>query len=407
MAAARTWRTAARWLLILAAAGAAAADEATVRLTDGRLLAGDVELYPRQLIVHTSLGKLTIARQEVAAINWLKPAFDARGRLMRALARLEPADLDAHVELARQAATSEQPELAARLCRFVLDQSPDHAAAAALLAELGGSAASQPSTQPAAAAEPPVSTPELLSARDILHIKLSEMRLRGEPDRMTVRFVKRSGESDLAALVYRQYARAPEMDTELERHLLRGTPGEKLQAIVALSGLRYADRINVRGSPEALLAFRQRVLPLVAAGCARSGCHGSKDARVFSLPTRSRTREANVYTTFALLDRMYTPIGPMIDREAPEESALLKYLMPQEDERRVHPPVGKRRIGGLVRGLRDRRYRSLVEWIASLRRPHPDYDLEYQWPAWMERFSPPEPQPAPADPDQSRAPAAP
>ena len=344
-------------------------------------------------------GWLSVARQQVAAINWLKPAFDARGRLMRALARLDPADLEAHVDLARQAAAAGERELAARLCRYVLDQAPEHAAAAELLAELGPEAASQPSTQPAAAAEPSASTPELLSARDILHIKLSEMRLRGEPERMTVRFVKRRGEPDLAALVYREYARAPEMDSELERRLLRGTPGEKLQAIVALSGLRHADRIEVRGSPAALLAFRQRVLPLVAAGCCRSGCHGGKDARLFALPTRSRTREANVYTTFALLDRMYTPIGPMIDREAPEESALLRYLMPQEGERRVHPPVGKRRIGGLVRGAHDRRYRSIVEWIASLRRPHPDYELEYRWPAWMERFAPPERKPAPVEPD--------
>ena len=122
-------------------------------------------------------------------------------------------------------------------------------------------------------------------------------------------------------------------------------------------------------------------------GCVRSGCHGGQRAHTFRFPTGSQSSDEFLYTSFLILDQMKTSLGPMIDRASPEESALLRYMLPVEEGRQAHPPVKRRRVTPTLRGTRDPRYRAIVEWIGSLRSPHPDYELEYEFPAWLEALS--------------------
>jgi hypothetical protein len=95
----------------------------------------------------------------------------------------------------------------------------------------------------------------------------------------------------------------------------------------------------------------------------------------------------------------------MINRALPEESVLLRHLLPAEEGREVHPPVKKGHLAPALRGTRDHRYQPLVDWISSLRSPHPDYELDYEFPDW---FQPLLQQPrTPLVGDESAPPAAP
>ncbi len=137
--------------------------------------------------------------------------------------------------------------------------------------------------------------------------------------------------------------------------------------------------------------------------------HGGQGAPDFRFPTGSQTGDEFVYTSFALLDRMETPAGPMIDRALPEESALIRYMLPAEKGEELHPPVERGRVAPVLRSTRDARYQTLVEWVDLLRSPHPDYELEYAFPAWLEPPSvqPPATQPNAGNEDQAAKPATP
>jgi len=163
--------------------------------------------------------------------------------------------------------------------------------------------------------------------------------------------------------------------------LARGKLEEKLQLIVRETGTEHADRIEIVTDPEVLTAFQRRVLPLVNKSCARSGCHGGRTARLFRFPISAATGDAHLYASFVLLDQMQARHGPLIDRTNPEESALLSYLLPQENNEHAHPPVkhGAPFKSGL-RSKTDPQYEAIVDWINALRYPHPDYGLEYQNP---------------------------
>ncbi len=380
---------------------AAAADPADVRLRSGLTLRGDVELGLTELVVHTPAGDARYPRRAVQRIDWLAPAETPEAVFARRLAGLKPDDLLAHVALARWAADNDLADRAHEVCDYVLKLDPGNAAARALLAAwaappatrpaAAGAVASRPAAGPAApAAQPPrgVPPPPPLSKQDILRLKLSELELDGPPERVSVRLRKQRGQPDLATLVRRELARLPDSDPRWSQTLRYGKPHEQLQIIVRATGLKYLDRIEVRGNPQRFVTFRRRVLPLVVNGCLRSGCHGGANARVFRLPLGSTSSDGFVYTSFALLDRMTTSIGPMFDRDRPEQSALVKYLLPAEKGHEVHPPVPKRRIAPVLNSTRDPRYQAILAWIGSLRSPHPDYQLEYAWPPWMERFTP-------------------
>ena len=79
----------------------------------------------------------------------------------------------------------------------------------------------------------------------------------------------------------------------------------------------------------------------------------------------------------------------MIDRALPEDSALIRYMLPAEEGQPSHPPVERGRVMPVLRSTRDPRYQMLVEWISSLRSPHPDYQLEYVFPEWLKGSSQP------------------
>jgi hypothetical protein len=352
-----------------------------------------VTLTRAEATVGTLAGEVRYSREQVERIEWLEPAADDRDEFMRRFYAIAPDAVDEQFKLAEWLVEQGLSELADEQCEYVLKLAPNHAGALKLLGRAPAEVDEAPETQPVEAVAPGeedpgkgderLTPPPPVSESDILKLKLSEIDLDGPAERLVVRFKKQRDKPDVIDAVRKEMTEAADYDPRWVEMLERGQLHEKLQVVVRATGLKYADRIDLRTDPAVFATYRRRVLPLINRGCIRSGCHSGPNAEVFRFPTGSRTSDGYVYTSFAIIDRFDTDIGPLIERGAPEKSALLRYMLPTEEGRAGHPKVDERDIVPITRGTHDPRYQATVEWIDSLRTPHPDYQLEYKWPEWM------------------------
>jgi hypothetical protein len=400
------------------------ADEAVIELKDGRQLRGDVRETDAEVILVTSVGELRIPRDQVLRVRPVTPraatAPSDAGRstksppaaddsvdaeYARRLAALAPDDADGHFALAEWAEQRGRYDLVAEQCRRVLRIQKDHAKAMVLLRTAERRLTQPPPDRPAPERPAPaiavgegrasLAQAPLASEKDINRLKLYEYARNGEPEKVRVKFKRKPGEPELPALVLADASNLQELGDGDRRKLERGKPHEQLQVILAATDMRYADRIEVRSNTETFETFRRRVLPHVVQGCATAGCHAGEAAAVFRLPKNPTARDATLFTSFLILDRIQTKDGPLINRENPSESVLLSYLLPPEVGPHHHPPVKRGAIKPVLRSRNDRNHDHIVEWIRALRSPHPRYVLDYKYPDWLPE--PPPPASAPAE----------
>ncbi len=140
-----------------------------------------------------------------------------------------------------------------------------------------------------------------------------------------------------------------------------------------------ASDILIESDPQFMVDFRSRVWPVVARHCASTQCHGGDraegDLRLFNI----RGRRSRIdYTNFVLLTGYVGEDGGrMIDRDTPEMSMLIQYMLPRDQAEYKHPT----RISPVFRSREAAEYQRLYQWIDALRGPpHPRYDLEYEAP---------------------------
>lgn len=315
----------------LLSAAPLAADYADVVLRDGTVLRGDVEQQGGVIVLHTLVGDVRFPSDRVV--------------------RILPVSAPPAAPPASEPATP--------------------------------SSASAPATEPAGESVPEgLAPPPRISPRDINRIRLGEINVGGEPERVRVTFTRRDDQPLLEDVVSAEIAAMEAPDPRWRETLARGRPHEKLAVILAATGLKHADRIELRGETRVFDRFRKRVLPYVNKGCARSGCHSGPEARVFRLPDGSRASESYAFVTFLILDSLRTPDGFLIDREFPAHSILAQFMLARDVAEVPHPEVERGRVAPVFHSRRDRRYEELIDWIASLRDERPDYGLEYRLPEW-------------------------
>lgn len=383
-------------MLPLAAAALPQPNQARVYLRDGLVMRGEVELYDDHLVLTNSAGQALIRRESVRRIDWDTPATDVDVEYTRRAFVLDDADLAGHLRLAAWALDNRRPALAEQHCRAVLNRDPENEIALALLRRIAAVTTTAPGAPPAPADDAPpepepdpapragrLAPPVPLSSVDVNRLKLYELDPFAISSDINVRFRRIRGTRDVEQIVLDELLRRGDADSGVLRQLERGQPHEKLQVILEYTGLAHADRIEIRGDPPVFETFRRRVLPEIVRGCARSGCHGGDVSYVFRLPAGSPTADRYAYTAFTILSTIETPIGPMIDREVPERSALLQYMLPAEAGPHPHPPLRVGRYLPPLRNTRDRRYGEIVRWIGSLRVPRAEYELEFEPPDWL------------------------
>lgn len=381
------------WPMVLLLAGAALAEQALVVLKDGRRLVGDVTQTDAEIVLKNAAGELRLSRDEVERIipvapRERKPAVDDEAATRKAqdaefeklVAALPADDVNGHFVLAQWAQDRGRWDLVARQCRQVLSHKPAHLEARELLKK--AETRERDGSSPTGRRMLPRVLP--LSDRDIERLRLYEFPRAGEPERVRVKFRKKGNEPELAAVVIAELEREGALEPTMRRRLEKGRPHEQLQAILQTTDMKYADRIEIESDLKVFDSFRRRVLPMVTSGCAKSGCHGGEAAAVFRLPTQGGSKEALAHTSFVILDRMQTTNGALIDRESPERSLLLQYMLPASETDNPHPPMPRaHRFSPVIQNQRDPDYAMIVDWIRSLRTPHPGYELEYAFPDWV------------------------
>ncbi len=379
------------WLVIVTCVLAAgvAAELADVILKDGTRLRGDVVEAESYIVLRNAAGETRIDRDRVDRIEYIPTPMSVDAEYAHRAGQIPANDIAGHFDLAMWARDKQRYDLVRIQCNFILALDPNHVNARLLLdearkklAEQAAAARGEPGGRDAE--EDRIEIPPPISARDINRLRMAEIRLDGPAEVLLVRFANKRGEPTIEQLVRREVG--PIADTlppDWEDTLDRGRPHEKLQLIVQTTGLRLADQIEVRGDPQTFDTFRKRVVPLLVRGCARSGCHGGAAADGFRFPRGQQTSDEFVYTTFALLERADTAAGPLLDRSLPERSALLSFMLPASESVVGHPPVARGRLTPVLRNRRDPNYQAVLDWIASLRVPRPDYGLEYEYPAWL------------------------
>ena len=326
----RTVRGAVLTLVLLVGSTTALARLGDVYLKNGLKLRGDITETDQALLLRNAAGELSIPRTDVVRLIYVGPP---------------------------DAPPTTQPTAEAA-------PPPDAAKA-------------DPTTRPAKAELAPAPA---VSREDIQRLRLHELVLEDEPENVRVQFKKVDGE-ELTAVVLAELRLRPDFEPGWETILTRGRPNAQLQLILRQTGTTYADYIAIMTDTEVFTNYRKRVLPLINQSCARSGCHWGTTARVFRLPVGSRTGDAFAYTSFVLLDQMETPRGKMVNRVDAEDSLLLQYMLPQENNDFGHPPVSRGpTFKPVIRNWEDPNYEAVVEWIRFLQPEHPDYELEYDNP---------------------------
>jgi hypothetical protein len=347
----------------------------------------------------------------IERIEYEAPLESVDDEFARRFSALRPDDVAGHFALAEWLAEKKRFDLVRKQCNYVLGLDPKHANAQLLLAmaQQHLSESTEPATAPADDGDESrargLPAPPMLSDRDIKRLKLLELELDGPPEKLRVRFLKKKNELDVERLVQADMRMLPEFrgsSPDWIDIMERGEPHEKLQLIAKTTGAKYVDRIEIVGDPAVFSTFRRDIMPLINKGCARSGCHTGAKSLALRFPTGSPGSEEHLYTTFYLLDQFETAQGPLINRGLTTASTLLTFMLPASQTKRPHPPTPRgERVQPILRGDDDPKYQPILDWLNSLRTPHPDYGLEYNLPDWVKLPPPPETQPAsaPADGD--------
>ncbi len=255
--------------------------------------------------------------------------------------------------------------------------------------------------------------PKLLTPAQINRIRFMElrgMRLRTDrPDAVTVKIPRETIEEFLESL---KGEPGFENHRKTRREFMKLTPAQRLHEIAVRKGEDWADRVEIKSDPEVFKTFKRKVLPTVLRTCAAAGCHTSTNEepvgfRLYKDPKRT---VATTYTNFITLDshELTTEgddddgdgdaIRGLIDRESPEDSLLLGYMLPPDDVKPElrHPGDAEFKPAFTSRGSTV--YKNIIRWIGSLRRPSDGYGLDDKKKAEPQDADPPD------DPGDKRRP---
>lgn len=252
-----------------------------------------------------------------------------------------------------------------------------------LLGETRWAGASDPA--PLSPADVFVDPAAQLTPQQINRVRFMELKAAREPDRGPENAAVDRLVVDIPPEVINKFIawRIGERDfrgENAEKRFRSLTPPQKLALIAywvrgRAEEAEYADAVAIRRDPEIFVDFRRRILPTLINGCASSACHGSTDvARTkFRLYNDPRRAEKEVYADFLTLSEWSVDHRQVVNRDKPDESLLLTYMLPRADTRYPHPDVPN--FKPLYQRAGAPGYRSVLNWISELRKldPHRGY----------------------------------
>ncbi len=384
-------------------AGMALAKPGVVRTRDGRTLEGEVtDKGLDGVTIVTRLGTISIARDEVAAIDY---GSDIKESYQKRLASLpKTAGAKEHFEIARWLYDAKAFSLARQEVNTVLSLDPNSADAVQLRQmidreaawEAAGKTGLDTKVQPGATSRPTagltVRDRKYLDADQINQIRMAELK---ETDR-TVRVRFDAG-------VEKRYTEYDNVDS---RDFAALTPFEKALRILKKGTADMRKDVKIVNDPQSMMEFKTRIAPIVLNGCAAANCHGGINAGSFQLFSPAND-DAAVYTNFYILTRASATVAEtrrkMIDRTYPQNSLLAQFGLPRERADFRHPEV--QGLTPVFKSMDDPRYRIVVEWLRnSLVAVDPNYHIDYIVPGSGAPTSQPAALPVPAVQDPPKQP---
>ena len=154
---------------------------------------------------------------------------------------------------------------------------------------------------------------------------------------------------------------------------------EQLKMMFEMGARQYYGDVIVRDDPPAIRDFRLLHRNYVLSYCATNECHGGANAGPLYLFTNLPTSDETIHTNFYSLSQYETKQAYMVDRQFPEKSLLIQFGLPENLAIFPHPKVQGWKPH-LVRCDKDPRYKLLKDWVGTLFRPAPKYDINYSIP---------------------------
>lgn len=357
-----------------------------VRTKDGSAYDGQVEEKEDVVAVTVRGIQTSIPRERIASITY----GDFEQRWTADYEKLDEKDAAGRIEIGRRAFDERRYDLAERALKDAIAIDPNNADAAELLRltliqkrlekspTAGGNTSNGNSGTTGTTGSARSSQYTTLTPEDIQVIKRKEL---SEGDtRVNIGFkngvLKKYHDADPnTGMNYTQFQRQPNVVKAL---------------MIIRNGGELANDVEVNSDPASLLAFRRDILPLVLTGCATSACHGGNNdsTKVFAMITPASSN-AEIYTNYYVLqsykknvsegmvEGLLNPTNAlMIDRLNPAQSLLLQYGLAAQNADHKHPTV--RGYNGIFsRGREDPKYKTVENWISSLGKIDPRYDIDF------------------------------
>ena len=293
-------------------------------------------------------------------------------------AALRAKDAKGHLRLGKWAFENELLSEAQGVLTTALKLNPELAEAATLLNKINAAIAVVGTTTAG------IRDKYLLSPADIYKVRLEEFSQEG--DVVRVKYRNR---------VLRRFVAAMSGRDEFKDDMRFGGKFMGYPSIKKLQYILDPDRdiapetldtlkkdIIIESDPLFMKMFRSRIWPVVRQNCATVACHGAPEGvgkfKLFNAPARDGKI---TYTNFIILaGASDKKAGRMLDRDTPQDSLLLEYLLPKSVAKYPHPDT-KKTIRNLFKDREQPAYKIISDWISSLSAPgYPDYRLEYKPP---------------------------
>ena len=385
-------------------ASSSAMADGEVTTTDGRTFEGDVTEQGDEVVIDRNGIVTRLARADVSRIDYGTP----EERLRKRLDSIGENNTTDRLSVAEEAIRRGLLDMADEIVEGVLEQNPGDRRADSLatrierqrsLDEASGQGSRRPGADRRRPGRPDRGEPDvnndrrrggparpqlgdLLTESQINRVRLAELQsadaFSGRPprirfeDRVVQRFVETQPN-----LEFRQFNEANDVEKAL--YLLANAPEEAM-----------VDDVVLATDPGSLATFRQNIHAAVLETCATAECHGGRDPLGGLLLYDGRNDET-IYTNFVTLSLSEatvddpsggafggdgTLVRKMIDRDEPDSSLLLQYLLPADQVRYPHPTVEGFRPR--FQNPNDQWFQGVRNWIGGeLKRPRSDYRIDF------------------------------
>ncbi|MGC9454948.1 MAG: hypothetical protein ACP5HU_08785 [Phycisphaerae bacterium] len=353
-----------------------------VTLKNGSAVRGVVTRTDGQYEVRLSSGIVVVF--PVAEVESISDVVSVESSFQQRKSETDLEDPDERYKLAEWAYEREMYAEARQELEAVLELDADHERSQLLLRQVQArlEATTQPveeapSGDPRESGTVRVRSDWLVDQEDIYRIRRAELR---EDDRVVIKY-----RNDVIERFIERMEGVAEFRQEQFSDTFRGwdAPRQTRYMLDELDDPQnaLAQDILIESDPQFMVEFRSRIWPAIARQCASASCHGGDrvvgNLKLFNVVGHN---ERVLYTNFALLDGYVKDGARMIDRDRPEESLLLQYMLPRDQAERKHPE----QLTPVFPSRQSAAYRRVEQWIDSLQGPpHPRYELQYDPPFGM------------------------